>query len=284
MSEISWVNGVETDSISVNNRGLAYGDGLFETIAVRAGRPQLLDLHLQRLYLGCHKLAINLDPIKLRTELNAFIERCCVYFSGDAVVKLIICRQSSGRGYASDPSVEASRILTGFSSPSPDFNILQRGVALRFCTTPISINPSLAGMKHLCRLDNVLARGEWVNSGLPNADFFDGLMLDDHQNVIEGTMSNLFLVKNNTLITPSLERCGVAGVMREWVITVLAEKLNLPVTKSVLNKADLWTADELFVCNSLHKLVPVKRLGDHSWTAWPITAMLHQLSEELMLA
>lgn len=284
MSEISWINGVEAGLVSIDNRGLAYGDGLFETIAVRAGRCQLLDLHLQRLFLGCQKLAINLDRKKLQAELLAFTALCRDFFPADAVIKVTICRQAGGRGYAGDSNVAPLRILSGFAL-APLSSDLQRGVELRFCTTPISVNPALAGMKHLCRLDNVLARSEWGNDGSSGgADFFDGLMLDDRQHVIEGTMSNLFLIKGNALVTPNLERSGVAGVMREWIMAVLASKLGLSVREAELSKAELFNADELFVCNSVHMLVPVKSLACHSWQDWPKTAELQRLAEELILA
>ena len=250
---------------------------------MRAGHCQLLDLHLQRLFLGCQKLAINLDCEQLQSELLAFAEYCDDFFTADVVIKVTVCRQSSGRGYAYDPDIAPLRILTGFAlAPlNPD---LQRGVALRFCTTPISVNPALAGMKHLCRLDNVLARSEWVNCGSSETDFFDGLMLDACQNVIEGTMSNLFLIKANTLVTPSLKCSGVAGIMREWVMTKLASKLSLSVREAVVTKEAVFDADELFVCNSVHMLVPVKSLAGHSWVAWPKTAELQRLAEELILA
>lgn len=278
MSEISWINGVEAELVSVDNRGLAYGDGLFETIAVRSGRCQLLVLHLQRLFLGCQKLSINLDREKLQAELLAFTSKCNAFFSADSVIKLTICRQACGRGYGAHPEAAVLRILSGFALPPVNPDLLQHGVALRFCTTPISVNPALAGMKHLSRLDNVLARSEWADS-----DCFDGLMLDDRQNVIEGTMSNLFLINDTTLVTPSIDRSGVSGVMREWVMSVLATNLGLSVVEKALNKADLFNADELFVCNSVHMLVPVRQLAEHSWSAWPTTIELQQLAEELIL-
>lgn len=278
MSEISWINGVEADLVSVDNRGLAYGDGLFETIAVRSGRCQLLELHLRRLFLGCEKLFLNLDREKLQAELQAFTIQCNAVFPADSVIKLMVCRQPCGRGYGAQPATAVLRILSGFSLPAVNPGLLQHGVVLRFCNTPISVNPVLAGMKHLSRLDNVLARSEWDHN-----EFFDGLMLDDRQHVIEGTMSNLFLINDNTLLTPSIDRSGVSGVMREWVMTVLAAKLGFSVVEKALNKADLFSADELFVCNSLHMLVPVRQLAGHSWSAWPKTTELQQLAEELIL-
>lgn len=284
MTELSWINGVETGLVPANNRGLAYGDGLFETIAVRGGRCQLLDLHLQRLLLGCQKLAMQLDVEKLQAELLAFTALCNDCFDADAVIKIIVCRQASGRGYAGDPSAASIRILSGFALPPLDPALVQHGVPLRFCTTPVSVNPALAGMKHLCRLDSVLARSEWVNDQPNGVYFFDGLMLDDRQRVIEGTMTNVFLIKGGTLMTPSLERSGVSGVMRQWLMTVLAAKAGLSISVTELTKADLLDADELFVCNSVQMIVPVRQLADHSWTAWPKTAQLQRLAEELIFA
>ena len=279
MSALSWVNGQPAEQVSVDNRGLAYGDGLFETIAIRNQQCQLLELHLSRLFASCKRLVINLDESLLHAELDAFLVAAATTFSKDAILKIMIYRDTSGRGYAADDSVGSIRVLSCTDSPPLDESLFLSGIDLCFCTTPISSNTALAGMKHLSRLENVMARSE-----LNSSPYFEGLMLDDDSNVVEGTMTNLFWIEDGCLLTPLLSKGGVAGVMREWVLSVLAPGLGLAVREIDVDKRRLLKADELFVCNSIHTLLPVRSLASRQWKAWPVTARLIAQSRELLVA
>ena len=116
-------------------------------------------------------------------------------------------------------------------------------------------NSVLAGIKHLNRLEQVLARSEWTDSSIA-----EGVVLDHEENVIEGTMSNVFYIKGKTLYTPELSACGVDGIIRRKVIT-LATELHLEICINKISLKSLMDADEIFMCNSVIGVWPIKMLG-----------------------
>jgi len=262
------VNGEAEDRINVSDRGLQYGDGLFETIAFRSGTAEFIEQHLQRLLLGCERLKIPFHQLDLlRSELDTVYQSLN---SSDAVVKIIITRASGGRGYLADKSVEPTRIISTHSYPIHPETHSSDGISVRICQHKLSENPSFAGIKHLNRLDNVLARNEWDDS-----DIAEGLMFDQSDNLIEATMSNIFLVKSQQLITPQLNKSGVAGIMRAQIVQ-LAQQLGLEFTESIVTQNDLNKADEVFICNSLNGIWPVTEIIDtaKTYTVGPITQQL----------
>ena len=267
----SWVDGQPADAVPLKDRGLAYGDGLFETLAVKAGQPVLLDRHLQRLDEGCRRLALVADQALIRDELLAYAAAL-----GDGVLKLILTRGDSLRGYGINAGAPVRRILQG--SPPATYPPAHgsSGVRLFPCATRLSEQPLLAGLKHLNRLEQVLARAEWQD-----ADHAEGLMLDMSGRVIEGVFSNLFLVDNGQLLTADLSRCGVAGVMRAELLA-RAEALGLVTTVTDISLAQLQRADEVFVCNSVYGIWPVLGCGSMSWSAGPLTRKLQGIVRALL--
>ncbi|WP_053163083.1 aminodeoxychorismate lyase [Pseudomonas brassicacearum] len=267
----SWVDGQPADVLSLKDRGLAYGDGLFETLAVHAGGPVLLDRHLQRLEAGCRRLALNVDMSALSTELNAYA-RCL----GNGVLKLILTRGDSLRGYAADPLAPARRILQGNPPAAYPAAHAEQGVLLFPCSVRLSEQPLLAGLKHLNRLEQVLARAEWSDG-----QYAEGLMLDTSGRVIEGVFSNLFLVRDGVLFTADLSRCGVAGVMRaELLFQAKSQGIATQITDISLEQ--LHQADEVFVCNSVYGVWPVRGCGSARWSVGPLTRKLQTLARALL--
>ena len=155
---------------------MAYGDGLFETIAVRAGRPSLLTQHLDRLALGCQRLAIEADLPLIRDEIIAYASQL-----GEGVAKLILTRGDSLRGYAPAAGAAPRRILQGSPLPAYPRENAEHGIRLFDCQTRLAEQPLLAGLKHLNRLEQVLARSEWQGT-----DHAEGLMRDMQGRLIEG--------------------------------------------------------------------------------------------------
>ncbi len=250
------VNGVETNRLPVTDRGLHYGDGLFETIAIRNGEPLLWSLHIQRLLEGCRRLSI-LPPDEqiLLAEIASLARE-----KTRAVVKVMITRGSGGRGYRSDGATQPTRIVILYPWPDYPSAIWQSGVAIRLCHTRLGSNAQLAGIKHLNRLEQVLARSEWRDPAI-----FEGVVCNQQGLVIEATMSNLFLVKQGELITPDLQYCGVAGVMREAVLQQ-ARQQGIATRITDVTVEELRSTDELFLTNAVIGVVPVVRFEDISYT------------------
>lgn len=267
----SWVDGQPADALSLKDRGLAYGDGLFETIAVHGGQPLLLDRHLTRLAEGCSRLAIAADIDRVRAELRAYAATM-----GEGVLKLILTRGDGLRGYAPDPAAQGRRILQG--NPPAAYPAVhgEQGVRLFPCVTRLSNQPLLAGLKHLNRLEQVLARAEWRDG-----EHAEGLMLDQAGRVIEGVFSNLFLVRDGVLITPDLKRCGVAGVMRAELL-FQAESLAIPTQITDISLEQLQRADEVFICNSVYGVWPVRAYAALSWPVGPLTRKLQTIARALL--
>lgn len=267
----SWVDGQPADSLSLKDRGLAYGDGLFETIAVRDGQPILLDRHLARLAEGCARLAIAADIEQIADELLRYAAAM-----GEGVLKLILTRGDGQRGYAPDPAAPGRRILQCNTPAAYPAAHAEHGIRLFPCTTRLSRQPLLAGLKHLNRLEQVLARAEWQDS-----EHAEGLMLDRTGRVIEGVFSNLFIVRDGVLITADLKRCGVAGVMRAEIL-FQAESLAIPTQITDISLEQLQWADEVFVCNSVYGVWPVRAYAALSWPVGPLTRKLQSLARALL--
>ncbi len=244
------IDGEPRDLISARDRGLQYGDGLFETIAVREGRPCLWTRHLARLEAGCHRLGMPMpDPDRLATEAAAEIGG-----AAQATLKLILTRGQGPRGYRAPRPATPVRLLECTAPPAFPDAWSSKGIRVRWCETRLSRNPRTAGLKHLNRLEQVLARSEWSDPRIA-----EGLMLDTEGRVVEGTMSNLFMVAQGRLFTPELSESGVAGVMRALVIDT-ARDLGLPLSVEKLMPVDLKGADALFMTNALVGIWPVCEL------------------------
>ena len=264
------VNGTETSLISVLDRGLQYGDGLFETIAVVDGKPLLWDRHLQRLISGCQRLGIPAPSAELltieATQICSEQQQC--------VLKIIVTRGSGGRGYrarrsiAGTSDITATRILSLHPWPNYPDTFSEHGITLRQCRTRLGVNPALAGIKHLNRLEQVIARSEWVDPDIP-----EGLMLDSNDCVIEGTISNIFLINNGVLITPDLSGSGVDGVMRGLILEI-ADSFAIPSCITQLRIDDIKKADELFLCNTLINVWPVRFFEGIRYDSLKITRVI----------
>jgi 4-amino-4-deoxychorismate lyase len=231
--------------VEFNDRGLQYGDGLFETMRVRDGRIRLLEYHLERLFNGCRRMAIDPPPPRvLRRELSIRARP-----HADAVLKLIVTRGPGIRGYRPSGRERCTRVLSLSEPPQVDASRIPQRV--RICATPVGANPALAGLKTLNRLESVLARSEWASQHI-----WEGLMRDMHGDLVCGTMSNLFVRRGSTLTTPILDRCGIAGVMRRWVINQAAG-LDLHARQGRVTLRHLQNATEMFLTNAVAGIVSV---------------------------
>jgi 4-amino-4-deoxychorismate lyase len=271
------VNGKTSATVDLTDRGFQYGDGLFETITVINQQPIFLERHLQRLQAGCQTLLIPYPGTKMiAAEINALCKHAPL--SGKAVLKLIITRGIGGRGYRQPDLIQPTRVIGLHSSPDYPDSYPNQGVVARFCDTRLGLHPVLAGLKHLNRLEQVLARAEWCDTAIQ-----EGIMLDCNDHVIEGTMSNLFYSKNNVLYTAKLVQSGVAGIMR-GVIMAIAAQQKLTVIEHYFDKAALLAADEIFFSNAVIGIWPVKQIETHSLSVGPLTRQLQAWVAQLQAA
>jgi 4-amino-4-deoxychorismate lyase len=260
------VNGMPDGSLSPQDRGLTYGDGLFETIALRAGKFRLLDFHLERLQVGCERLGIPPPATELlRAELKQVAVNCT---SGTG--KIIITRGCGPRGYRAPAQAQATRLVGLFPDSAGSLPSWRDGIRVRWCRTPVAENPALAGLKTLNRLEQVLARSEWEDEAIT-----EGLMSTPQGQVIGGTMSNLFMVDDGQLLTPDLSRCGISGVMRRLILKVAAE-LAINAFEQSIDAERLLAADEVFLSNSLQGIAPVIQLDDQPLPIGPVSRKLMQ--------
>lgn len=263
------VNGSIADTIPVMDRGLMYGDGVFRTLRVREGRPELWPRQYAKLAADCAALDI-LCPASATLEREM---RESLRHEPDCVLKIVVSRGEGGRGYGAPSSVHPSRVLVTAPLPEYPATYATEGVRLHVCDIRMCHQPRLAGIKHLNRLENVLARMEWSDSDIP-----EGLMLDADGNVIEGTMSNVFLRKENHLITPDLSQCGVAGLQRDRIMEA-AQDLGLTVEVRRLSLRTLLEADEVLVCNTVIGIWPVREVGPRHWMPGELAPALRRKLE-----
>lgn len=258
-------------TVSVMDRGFAYGHGLFETVRVHDGQAPLWIMHRERLLAGCERLLIPVDPLEIDRKLNEILASAD---GKSGIAKLIVTAGVGGRGYQFSQSGES--VIIGFYLPLPELPLTRtvEGVAVRICNYRLPDNPALAGVKHLNRLDQVLARAEWSDTSI-----FEGLLLDARGSVIEATCSNLFARIGNQLITPTLNCNGVSGVMRRVVLEELCQKAGISCVEKELTLQQLFQASEIFITNSLFGIYPVRKIVEHC--ELPVGAWTKQLQQKL---
>ncbi len=254
------VDGRASAVVGAADRGLNYGDGLFETILFVDGTAPLWARHLARLRAGCERLRI-VPPDE------AALAADCAAVSADlprAVVRVTVTRGSGPRGYAPPSPAASTRIVTAGAEPVLPRDWYREGIRVRFCETRLALQPQLAGLKHLNRLEQVLARAEWDDSAIA-----EGIVFDTEGRVIGATAANVFLVRDGVVATPRLDRCGVAGVMRAELIERLGE-----VRIRDVEAGELLDADEIFLSNAVRGVLWVGELGGRQWRPGPVATRL----------
>lgn len=270
---VSLVDGVVGDQISIDNRGLAYGDGVFETMLLVGDRIPLLDYHMARLTRSCQVLGIPLVPQLIHDDLEQIKQQFYAAAepggSGRAMLKLMVIRGGGSRGYypLGTEHSPISRILGVM--PLPTTAEIPLDYTLQVAEQRLSRNAQLAGLKHLSRLEHVMAARSIA------ADVhIHGLLLDTEGFVIETVHHNVFVLRADRLITPCLRFSGVAGVMRQFILEYLAPKRAIPTEVKPLTLVELESSDEVFICNSVRGIEVVTQCGRRSWSSHPVTTCL----------
>lgn len=252
------VNFIDAEMVSATDRGFTYGDGLFETVRVHHGNASLWHRHLSRLHDGCARLHLAHPDEK---RLHAEVMRLCDGLD-DAVVRITLSRGPGERGYAL-PAEPRQTIVVASSPLVLDRAAYEQGIAIRLCDTRYGDQPLLAGMKHLNRLEQVLARAEWSDTSRS-----EGLMRDLSGNVISATAANLFVVLDGRFVTPPVDRCGVAGVARAEVMACRQVRVE------AVSLEQLVKADEVFLTSAVRGILPVRAFAGRTWSPGPLTRAL----------
>ena len=239
------VDGVEMDpetaSVMASDRAFGYGDGVFRTMRLAAGRVVAWNRHVQKLQADLSRLGLaRVDIGRIEADLAALGGRY-----PDCVARITVSAGLSARGYRRAAGAPLVTSVRATPLPAWPADVAQAGIELHLCRLRLADQPALAGVKHLNRLEQVLARAEWDDDRIA-----EGLTLDSTGHAICGTMSNLFIVEDDRLATPELARCGVEGVQRARIID-WARQRGLALEVAPLPLARVQAADSLLVCNSV---------------------------------
>jgi 4-amino-4-deoxychorismate lyase len=265
--ELVLINGRASAEVSALDRGLHFGDGLFETIGCLAGSPRFLELHLERLASGCARLGLAApESGALEAEVRRLAGK-----SPRSIIKVLLTRGAAvARGYAPTGAEQPTRITLRYAWPEEDPSLALEGVRVRVAKARLGENPALAGIKHCNRLEQVLARAEWTDPTIAEA-----LLYSSSGALISGTMSNVFLVRDGRLCTPRLDRCGVAGIMRRVVLAAAAQA-GIVAEERTLGSRDLAAAEELFLTNALMGVRPVRELEGRALSVGVVTRAVQE--------
>lgn len=260
------VDGVEDAGVPADDRALAYGDGIFRTLEIRAGVARHWPEHYAKLAADCARLGLSCPA---EPTLASDIQRVSSRTS-DCTLKVIISRGSTVRGYVYSHESSPRRIVIASPPAGYPAAYSTQGVRVRRCRLRLAQQPALAGVKHLNRLENVLARAEWTDP-----EIAEGLLLDTDGHVIGGTMTNLFIAKAGTLVTPKLDRCGVAGVTRQRAMSEAAH-LGVPCHVADISWNDVLGADEAILVNSLAGAWSVREIDGSARVPGPLGRAMQQ--------
>jgi 4-amino-4-deoxychorismate lyase len=237
----------------VDDRGLAYGHGLFETTLLIDSQIPLLDRHLSRLSQDSHLMGILADNDEIRHYLNLFIQTLSDQSINSGVVKIILTAGRGGRGYAMPEKMAPTLIFSYTSLPEDVKYQRDQGIDIRLCRHLLATGSTLAGVKHLNRLDQVMARSEWSHNR-----YQEGLMFNQADEVIEATSANIFVrTTEGFWITPDLSQSGVSGVMRGLLIEEVFRNCDIKVSVAGVNRDTLLGAQQILLCNSVRGILRV---------------------------
>lgn len=264
------INGVEQDSLAASDRGVQFGDGCFTTARIDHGNIAFFERHIQRLQDTCAALMIPFSEWEvLQNEMQRLAQP---HASG--VLKVVITRGSGGRGYSAAACQTPTRILSVSAAPAHYAKWRQDGITLALSPVRLGRNPTLAGLKHLNRLEQILIR-----THLEQTIADEALVLDSEGWVTECCAANLFWRAGDTVFTPRLDHAGVNGIMRQHCLSLLAQSRFRVVEVNAREEA-VRQADEVLICNALMPVVPVNQFADVRYLSRELSEFLAPLCEQ----
>lgn len=265
------VNGQPQGYINLADRAVQFGDGIFTTFRIKDGKALLWPLHEQRLREGCLRLHIAAPPWNV---INTEVHQLAID-QEQGVGKVIISRGEGGRGYSMQQLASPTRIVAVYPLPDHISAWRQHGIALHWAKFRLSIQPVLAGLKHLNRLEQIMGRREITDAGWDEAIF-----CDSDERIVECNAFNLFWRKEDMVYTPRIESSGVRGVMARSLMEHCAVHGHT-VKEVAVRPAALDGVDEVFICNSLFGAVPVRTLGARSLPSHFLCRLLQKEADKL---
>ena len=265
MDSIVIINGEEQSNISVFNRNMQYGDGLFETCVAKDNQILFWDKHLLRLNIGCDKLKIK------KIEESIWLEdiKKALSFSSkkNCIIKLILSRGNSQRGYSYPDDILPVRVVIVSEIIKSQS---KQSFSLEYAQSGYHSNPNLAGIKHCNRIEQILARATMKED--------EAIMLDENKNIISVTQGNIYFIFGKRLLTPKLDRCGVIGSRRSLILE-LAKSIGLDIQEEEVSMIQAQKADEVFISNSLIGIQSVSSIEDCQLSSSSITDKIKRAFE-----
>ena len=251
MNKVVLINGKKQTKLSVFNRLTQFGDGLFETCLVKEGRLLLWSEHFLRLEKGRTQLKIN--PVSEKQWLKDIAEALSITKLDQAVVKIILSRGESQRGYGFEKDIKPTRVIIVSAAPRKTSS----QYTLTTCQSGYTTNQLLSNIKHCNRLEQILARVDLHSD--------ECIMLDDNGCVVSVTQGNIFALKSGVLLTPSLDECGIEGTRRSAILKI-ANDLGLKVNVGAITLKELYKCDEVFVTNSVIGMKSITKINHKVFT------------------
>jgi 4-amino-4-deoxychorismate lyase len=268
---VHWVDGLRAESLPLPDRGLNFGDGLFETMLFAQQRVFYQDLHLSRLRKGMTVLGFPDCITAVQAQLSSVAEELKSIPTTPYAVRLTLTRGDGPRGYA--PGIACTpRVIISAAVLEENWQLPPPAAAAGIAKIRWSQQPQLAGLKHLNRLEQVLAARERMNENVDEL-----IMLDEHSSVISTVSGNLFAVIDEVLVTPQLSKCGIEGTRRGLIMDRWAREIGIDSREANINVRQLLASSEVFFCNALVGLRPISSLGSSAWSTYPICEALHQV-------
>jgi len=262
MNQVVLINGKEQSKITIFNRNMQFGDGLFETCVSQNNKILFWPKHFERLNVGCKKL--NIKKINESDWMDDLNKAFTLSDHSNCIVKLILSRGDSLRGYGYPEDISPVRIVIISERKKIEVN---NSFSLSFAHSGYCSNPKLAGIKHCNRLEQILAR--------TNLSSNEGIMLDEKENIISVTQGNIYFIFGNKLLTPKLDRCGVVGSRRSLILD-LAMSLKMEALESNISINQSQKADEVFISNSVIGIQPVHSIETYKLGKNPLTEKIQK--------
>ncbi len=253
-----------------------FGHGVFETMRIFKCDAPLLSYHVERLHKHSKKIHIQTDIQDLRERVTYFLSNIRPQNSQGGVLRLTVASGGSAGGYRINRASKPNCIISYRSLPTERKSRLSKGMKMRVCDYRLPSNPFLSGIKHLNRLDQILARSEW------DEQFDDGIMLDQYDSVVETTFGNIFFRSANGWVTPLIDECGIEGVMRSLIVKKIMPMMAESIEVRKVELHEIKDCSEWFVCNAVRGILPVSFLSPNiSWSIGENTKKLRRALSRL---